>query len=91
MNRKIRLNSSANPDMAIVHMAVALMTDPKVVIAVNDEQFEQEKLYQASMSMFRMMLKNGLITEAQYSIIDKKMLKKYHPLLGELFAANPLT
>ena len=58
---------------------------------MNEDLFEREKLYQASMSMFRMMLKNGLITEEQYSIIDKKMLEKYHPLLGELFAANPLT
>lgn len=91
MNRKIRLNSFDNLATAIVPMAVVLMTASKVVIAVNDEQFEREKLYQASMSMFRMMLKNGLITEEQYSIIDKKMLEKYHPLLGELFATNPLT
>lgn len=32
---------------------------------VNEEQFEHEKLYQMTMSMFRSMLKNGLITEEQ--------------------------
>lgn len=63
----------------------------KVVIAVTEEQFDREKRYQASMNMFRTMLKNGLITEEQYAIIDTKMLQKYQPLLGTLFAAQPLT
>ena len=43
------------------------------------------------MNMFRSMLKKGLITEEQYTIIDTKMLQKYQPLLGTLFAAQPLT
>ena len=47
----------------------------KVVIAVTEEQFDREKRYQASMNMFRTMLKNGLITEEQYAIIDTKMLE----------------
>ena len=52
---------------------------------------KREKLYQATMSMFRSMLKNDLITKEQYAIIDTKMLQKYRPLLGTLFAAQPLT
>lgn len=44
----------------------------KVVTAMTEEQFDREKRYQASMSMFRTMLKNGLITEEQYAIIDTK-------------------
>ena len=75
----------------IVPMAATSQTASKAVIAVNEEQFEREKLYQASMSMFRMMRENGLITEEQYALIDTKMLQKYQPLLGTLFAANPLT
>lgn len=47
----------------------------KVVIAVTEEQFDREKRYQASMNMFRTMLKNGLITEEQYAIIDTKCWK----------------
>jgi endogenous inhibitor of DNA gyrase (YacG/DUF329 family) len=43
--------------------------------AMNEEQFEREKLYQASMNMFQAMLKDGLITEEQYAIIDTKMRK----------------
>lgn len=60
----------------------------KVVTAMTEEQFDREKRYQASMSMFRTMLKNGLITEEQYAIIDTKMLGKYRPLLGKLFSES---
>ena len=58
----------------------------KAVTPMTDEQFDREKRYQASMNMFRTMLKNGLITEEQYAIIDTKMLEKYRPLLGTLFS-----
>ena len=37
------------------------------VTAMNEDQFEREKLYQASMNMFQAMLKDGLITEEQYA------------------------
>ena len=66
-------------------------TASEAVMAMNEDQFEREKLYQATMNMFRSMLKKGLITEEQYAIIDTKMLQKYQPLLGTLFAAQPLT
>ncbi len=57
---------------------------------MNEEQFEREKLYQASMNLFKAMLEKGLITEEQYAIIDTKMLEKYRPLLGTLFSQNDL-
>lgn len=57
-------------------------------MAMNEEQFEREKLYQATMNMFQGMLKAGVITEEQYAIIDTKMLEKYQPLLGTLFSEN---
>ena len=72
-------------------MSATSQTGSESVMPVNDDQFEREKLYQATMSMFRSMLKNGLITKEQYAIIDTKMLQKYQPLLGTLFAAQPLT
>lgn len=72
-------------------MSATSQTASKAVMAMNEDQFEREKLYQATMNMFRSMLKKGLITEEQYSIIDTKMLQKYQPLLGTLFAAQPLT
>lgn len=57
-------------------------------MAMNEDQFEREKLYQAIMNMFQGMLKAGVITEEQYAIIDTKMLEKYRPLLGTLFSEN---
>ena len=55
-------------------------------MAVNEDQFEREKLYQATMNMFRSMLKKGLITQEQYAIIDTKMREKYQPIIGTLFS-----
>ena len=72
-------------------MSATSQTGSESVMPVNDDQFEREKLYQATMSMFRSMLKSGLITKEQYAIIDTKMLQKYRPLLGTLFAAQTLT
>ena len=72
-------------------MSATLQTASEAVMAMNEDQFEREKLYQATMNMFRSMLKNGLINEEQYAIIDPKLLQKYHPLLGTLFAAQTLT
>ena len=72
-------------------MPATSQTASEAVMTVTEDQFEREKLYQATMNMFRSMLKKGLITEEQYAIIDTKMLQKYQPLLGTLFAAQPLT
>ena len=72
-------------------LSATSQTASEAVMAMNEDQFEREKLYQATMNMFRSMLKKGLITEEQYTIIDTKMLQKYQPLLGTLFAAQPLT
>ena len=68
-------------------MSATVQTASEAVMAMNEDQFEREKLYQATMNMFRSMLKKGLITEEQYTIIDTKMLQKYQPLLGTLFAS----
>lgn len=53
---------------------------------MDEDQFEREKLYQASMNMFQAMLKDGTITEEQYTIIDTKMREKYQPIIGTLFS-----
>lgn len=63
----------------------------KVVVQMNNEQFEAEKDYQASMLCFRQMLENGKITQEEYQQIDTILLEKYRPLLGTLFCDNRLT
>ena len=69
-------------------MSATSQTGSESLMPVNDDQFEREKLYQATMNMFQGMLKAGVITEEQYAIIDTKMLEKYRPLLGTLFSEN---
>ena len=70
-------------------MTAISQTASKVVIAMPEEQFEREKLYQASMNHFKSMLEKDLITEKQYAIIDKKMLEKYS-LMGYIIRRNNL-
>lgn len=51
---------------------------------MSKEQMTNEKLYQATMSMVRKMLAEGLITEEEYRQIDTMFLAKYRPLFGTL-------
>lgn len=55
------------------------------------EQFEAEKLYQSSLAIARTMLKNGLVKEEEFNLIEASLREKYHPKLGTLFAYIPLT
>lgn len=55
------------------------------------EQFEVEKLYQSSLAIARTMLKNGLVTEEDFNLIEASLREKYQPKLGTLFAYIPLT
>ena len=51
---------------------------------MSKEQMRQEKLYQATMSMVRKILAEGLITEEEYRQIDTMFLEKYRPVFGTL-------
>ena len=73
--------------MGTVTGSIALMSaisapGLKAVKPVDNEQFEREKLYQATMNMFRAMVERGIISEEQYNVTDANMLQKYRPLLG---------
>ena len=48
--------------------------------------FQNEKLYQATMSMARRMLHDGLISEEEYRQIDTIFFEKYRPVFGALFS-----
>ena len=54
------------------------------VIAMTDDQFRREALYQATMNMFQSMLRSRLMTEGQYAVIDTKVKEKYSPIIGTL-------
>lgn len=51
---------------------------------MSEKQMHDEKLYQATMSMARRMLEDGLISEEEYRQIDTIFLEKYRPVFGTL-------
>lgn len=50
------------------------------------EQFERESRYRVALSVAETMLREGLITEDDYRIIDTIFIEKYRPLFGGLCA-----
>lgn len=59
--------------------------------SMSRDDFQREKLYQATMSMARKMLHDGLISEEEYRQIDTIFLEKYRPVFGTLFSDLSLT
>ena len=55
------------------------------------EQFQREKMYQATMGMVRRMLSEGLISQAEYRQMEQIFIEKYKPLIGSIYAEIPLT
>ena len=55
------------------------------------EQFQREKMYQATMGMVRRMLSEGLISQEEYARVEQVFLEKYKPLIGSIYAEIPLT
>jgi hypothetical protein len=55
---------------------------------MSQEQFDRERFYQATLSIARTMLRDGLITAEELAVIDTKMREKYRPILGSLCAEN---
>ena len=47
------------------------------------EQFHKEMLYHTSLSPFKAMLKNGIISGDDYRVIDTIMRVKYSPIFVE--------
>ena len=58
---------------------------------MSQQQFEQEKMYQTTMHIFRSMLVNGIITSSDYEEDERLMREKYHPTVGTLFSDLALT
>lgn len=63
-----------------------MLPDALEVTGMENEKFQNEKLYQGSLSIAKTMLKKGLISQAEYAKVEDYLLKKYRPLLGTLFA-----
>ena len=54
-------------------------------LEVNNVDFQSELMYQATMSIARKMLNEGLMTEEEYRQIDTMFREKYQPKFGTLF------
>ena len=52
------------------------------------EEYRNDMLYHAALSMGKAMLEKGLITPEEYAEIDTILLQKYRPYLGDLFSEN---
>lgn len=75
----------------ILHPATVSTAQTALVSVFTDEPLAHETKYQATMAFFAGMLKNGILTEEQYAEIETKMLDKYHPMFGTIFAQSRLT
>ena len=57
---------------------------------MTEKQFKDELTYEVTMSIFRNLYKNGIITAEEYAIIDTRLRAKSTPLLGTLYPQKPL-
>ena len=53
-------------------------------LLMTNEQFERERRYRVAISVAVRMLKQSLITEDEYQIINEMMIEKYNPFFGGL-------
>jgi hypothetical protein len=53
-------------------------------LLMTNDQFERERRYRVAISVAVGMLKQGLISEDEYGIINETMIEKYKPLFGGL-------
>ena len=67
-------------------LTIAILNQGLVIAMTNSIDFKNEKLYQATMSIARQMLKNKIISKEEYQQIDTIITNKYNPTLGTLFA-----
>lgn len=51
---------------------------------MKNEQYERERRYRIAISVAISMLKQELISEDEYRIINERMIKKYKPFFGGL-------
>lgn len=51
---------------------------------MSKEQFNSEKNYRVSLFIAKSMLSKKLITDKEYSKIDRMLIEKYKPIIGSL-------
>jgi len=69
--------------ITIVNIAAIAATSPialEGVLLMNEKQFLNELVYEATMAVAREMLTKGIITQQDYEVLDSRMVEKYTPL-----------
>ena len=64
---------------------------PERLVVMTSKEFNNEKLYQTTMSIMKRLLEQGAITEKEYCRIDTIFLEKYQPVFGRLYSEISLT
>ena len=77
--------------VSIAATTATSLIDSRVVNSMSEFQFQAEKKYQVALAIATSLLKKGLLTQAEYSLIDSKLLEKFRPSLGTLLSENALT
>jgi len=49
------------------------------------DQLQREFQYRAAMSLIKELLKNEVISEEEYRMVDTKMIKHFQPVLAGLY------
>ena len=64
-------------------MRVMWLTGSEVA-QMSEEQFQNEKMYHATMNIAKTLMEQGAMTAEEYGQIDTIFRKKYHPILVSL-------
>ena len=79
-------------ETSIVNIAVRIaFIKHEVEDEMTSKEFNNEKLYQTTMSLMRSLLMQGAITQKEYCRIDTIFLEKYQPVFGKLYSDISLT
>lgn len=62
---------------------------PEPSARMGEKEFRAELRYRMSLSVARMLLEDGVVSEEEYRIIDTILLRRHQPMLGTLLAGNP--
>lgn len=75
---------------SVATAAISPTVSERTVTALTHELFEREKRYRVAMAVAKNMLKEGLISAADYAVIDTIMIEKFRPILVGLYPHNRL-
>ena len=78
------------PAANIAATAAIYLLALEAVSHMTEIQFQAEKRYQVAISMAKVLLEKGLLTQEEYAVIDTILLEKYKPSLGTLFSETAL-